>query len=44
MSDLISCKTVGCAMGDEKHTKHPEGLTVICCFCSQPMSEVLADA
>jgi hypothetical protein len=31
--DLITCKTVGCAMGDEKHYPHPEGISVICCFC-----------
>jgi hypothetical protein len=39
MSDLISCKTVACAMGDEQHTKHPEGIPVCCCFCGQVMTE-----
>jgi hypothetical protein len=25
-------------MGDEKHTPHPEGLALICCFCSQELT------
>jgi hypothetical protein len=36
---MFTCKTVGCAMGDEKHSAHPEGLALICCFCSQELSE-----
>jgi hypothetical protein len=43
MSDLISCKTEGCSMGDEKHTPHVDGVPVCCCFCAQVMTEVSAD-
>jgi len=35
---FITCKTVGCPMGDEKHTPHPDGIPVICCFCSQELT------
>ena len=35
---IITCKTVGCPMGDEKHTAHPDGIPVICCFCSQELT------
>ena len=36
---MLTCKSEGCSMGDEKHTPHPEGLIVICCFCGQELTE-----
>jgi hypothetical protein len=38
MSNIITCKTIGCAMGVEQHTPHPEGIPVCCCFCGQVMT------
>jgi hypothetical protein len=35
---IITCKTKDCPMGDEKHTSHPDGIPVICCFCSQELT------
>jgi hypothetical protein len=35
---MLTCKTEGCAMGDEQHTPHPDGIPVICCFCSQELT------
>lgn len=40
---MLTCKTIGCPMGDEQHYPHPDGLIVICGFCSQVMTEVVAD-
>jgi hypothetical protein len=36
---IITCKTVQCPMGDEKHTPHPDGIMVVCCFCGLEMTE-----
>ena len=36
--ETITCKTVGCAMGDEKHYPHPDGIPVVCCFCGQELT------
>ncbi len=38
--EMLTCKTKDCPMGSEKHTPHPEGIPVICCFCSQELTEV----
>jgi hypothetical protein len=35
---VITCKTKDCPMGAEKHTPHPDGIPVICCFCSQELT------
>jgi hypothetical protein len=35
---MFTCKTENCPMGDEKHSAHPEGLALICCFCSQELT------
>ena len=35
---IITCKTKDCPMGSEKHTVHPDGIPVICCFCSQELT------
>jgi hypothetical protein len=35
---MITCKTVGCEMGDEKHTPHPDGLIVLCGCCGVEMT------
>jgi hypothetical protein len=36
--DLITCKTLNCPMGDEKHYPHPDGIPVVCCFCGVEMT------
>ena len=36
--NLLTCKTVDCEMGDEKHYPHPEGIPVICGCCGQEMT------
>jgi hypothetical protein len=36
--ETIICKTVNCAMGDETHYPHPDGIPVVCCFCGQVMT------
>lgn len=36
--ERITCKTENCAMGDEKHYPHPEGIPVVCCFCGVEMT------
>ena len=41
--ETITCKTVACPMGDEKHYPHPDGIVVICCFCSQEMTSDVLD-
>jgi hypothetical protein len=35
---MLTCKTKDCAMGDEKHTPHPDGIPVVCCFCGQELT------
>jgi hypothetical protein len=35
---MLTCKTVGCEMGDEKHTPHPDGLIVLCGCCGVEMT------
>lgn len=35
---MITCKTVDCPMGVEKHTPHPEGLIVFCGCCGVEMT------
>jgi hypothetical protein len=35
---MITCKTVECPMGDEKHYPHPDGIMVVCCFCGVEMT------
>jgi hypothetical protein len=47
---MITCKTVGCEMGDEKHTPHPDGLIVLCGCCGvemtpdeTPVDEIVVD-
>jgi len=37
---MLSCKTVGCEMGDEQHTPHPDGIPVICGCCGVEMTPV----
>ena len=36
---MLTCKTAGCEMGDEKHTPHPDGLIVLCGCCGVEMTE-----
>ena len=35
---MFTCKTVGCAMGDEKHVPHPDNIPLICGVCLQEMT------
>ena len=35
---MLTCKTAGCEMGDEKHTPHPDGLIVLCGCCGVEMT------
>jgi hypothetical protein len=35
---MFTCKTVGCPMGVEKHPAHPDGIALVCCFCSQELT------
>jgi hypothetical protein len=35
---MLTCKTVGCEMGDEKHAPHPDGLIVLCGCCGVEMT------
>lgn len=35
---MLTCKTVNCPMGDEKHTPHVDGIPVICGCCMQEMT------
>jgi len=37
---MLSCKTVGCEMGDEQHYPHPDGIPVICGCCGVEMSVI----
>ena len=35
---MLTCKTAGCEMGDEKHTPHPDGLMLLCGCCGVEMT------
>jgi hypothetical protein len=35
---MLKCQTVACAMGDESHALHPDGIPVVCGYCGVEMT------